>query len=146
MKTTVVGEFTDFALASRVAAELMITGFAQAEISIVGRHAAGDEGRFAFAGALARDLSGAREDDFAPRLTAGLAHLCVPPRAAARHAQALAEDGGLVAIHSDHERAQRALAVMRRHGVAESYAAGPAPLARASRPRAQGFARVAEPT
>ena len=54
MKTTVVGDYQDFAAASRVAAELMLAGFAQAEISIVGRDAARDEARFAYAGALAQ--------------------------------------------------------------------------------------------
>ncbi len=126
MKTTVVGDFRDFAVASKVAAELMVSGLAQAEIGIVGR----DPSRFAFAGALARDLAGARDDDLETRLVDALARLCVPPRAAARHAQSLGEEGGLVAIHVDHERARRAEALMRRHGVVESYAAGMPPLVR----------------
>ena len=148
MKTTVVGDYKDFAAASRVAAELMLSGFAQAEISIVGRDTAHDEARFAFAGALAQGLCGAHERDFEPRLVAGLAHLCVPPRDAARHAGALTNGGGLVAMQSDHERAKRALGVMRRHGPAESYSAGAVPMARAGRGRvhATGFADVAEPT
>jgi len=144
MKTTVVGDYEDFAQASRVAAELMIAGFAQAEISIVGRDTMHDEARFAFAGELARDLSGAHEHDFTSRLVAGLAHLCVPPHDAALHAEAITDGGGLVAIQSDHERALRALAIMRRHGMAESYAVGAVPLARTH--RARGFARVPEPT
>jgi len=148
MKTTVVGDYQDFAAASRVAAELMLAGFAQAEISIVGRDAARDEARFAYAGALAQGLSGAHERDFESRLVAGLAHLCVPPRAAVRHAGALAQGGGLVAIQSDDERAKRALGVMRRHGPAESYSAGVVPMTRGGRGRmhATGLAHVAEPT
>ena len=142
MKTTVIGEYPDFAHASRVAAELMIAGFAQAEISIVGREAKDDEARFAFAGELARDLSGAHERDFTSRLVAGLAHLCVPPHDASLLAEALADGGGLVAIQSDHERALRALAIMRRHGVAQSYAAGAVPMARVH--AAKGLARVPE--
>jgi hypothetical protein len=148
MKTTVVGDYKDFAAASRVAAELMVSGFAQAEISIVGRDSAHDEARFAYAGALAQGLCGAHESDFEPRLVSGLAHLCVPPRAAARHAGALAQGGGLVAIQSDHERAKRALGVMQRHGPVESYHAGVLPMARAGRGRIRttGLAHVAEPT
>jgi hypothetical protein len=130
MKTTVVGDYDDFASASRVAAELMMAGFVQSQISIVGRDTARDGARFAFAGALARDLAGAHERDFAQRLVSALARLCVPPHAATRHAESLAGGGGLVAIQSDHERARRAAAVMRRHGVAECYAAGSIALTR----------------
>ena len=64
MRTTIVGNYEDFAAASRVAAQLMIAGFAQAEISVVGREQVSDGARFAFAGALAQDLSGARDEDF----------------------------------------------------------------------------------
>lgn len=141
MKTTIVGDYEDFATASRVAAELMVAGFAQAEISIVGRDEVGvpslpaAASRFAFAGALAQDLAGARESDFEPRLVAALARLCVPPRAAAKHAAAMLHGGGLVAIHAESERARRAECVMRRHGIAESYAAGTLPMARTGRAR-----------
>ena len=124
MRITIVGDYQDFAIASRVAAELMVAGFAQAEISVVGRDEVDDGSRFAFAGALAASLSGARESDFARRLVTGLASLCVPPRAAERHAAALAHGGGLVAIHGDAERARRAESVMQRHGLTERYLAG----------------------
>ena len=130
MKTTIIGNYEDFAAASRVAAQLMIAGFAQAEISVVGREQVADGARFAFAGALAQDLSGARDDDFEQRLVAGLARLCVPPRAAARHAATLAQQGGLVAIHAEYERARRAESVMGREGAAESYVAGAPSLGR----------------
>ena len=136
MKTTVVGEHEDFAAASRAAAELMIGGFAQPQISIVGRDVdAGIEGssRFAFAGAVACALAGATEHDFRERLVAALSHLCVPPRAAARHADSLVEGGGLVVVQADVEGARHAEIVMRRHGVATSYAAGSVPFAHASR-------------
>jgi hypothetical protein len=144
MKTTVVGDFEDFATASRVAAELMVAGFAQSEISIVGRdelaHAKpAGASRFAFAGALAQDLAGAREGDFRERLVAGLARLCVPPRAAMRHAQTMLHGGGLVAIHTDVERARRAANVMRRFGTTEGYAAGMVPMTRATRSRADAL-------
>ena len=136
MKTTVVGEHEDFAAASRAAAELMIAGFTQAQISIVGRDlVAAQDGasRFAFAGAVAQSLAGANEDDFQDRLIAALAHLCVPPRSAARHAEKLARSGGLVVVQADVERARQAETVMRRHGVATSYAAGSVPFAHVSR-------------
>jgi hypothetical protein len=136
MKTTVVGEHIDFAAASRAAAELMIAGFTQAQISIVGRDVVAAEdraSRFAFAGAVAHSLAGATEADFHDRLVAALAHLCVPPRAAARHAGKLARSGGLVVVQADVERARHAETVMRRHGVATSYAAGSVPFAHASR-------------
>jgi hypothetical protein len=132
MKTTVVGEHEDFTAASRAAAELMIAGFTQAQISIVGRDlvASPDSAsRFAFAGAVAQSLAGANEADFQDRLVAALAHLCVPPRAAVRHAEKLAGSGGLVVVQADVERARHAEAVMRRHGVATSYAAGSVPFA-----------------
>ena len=124
MKTTVIGTYEDFATASRVAAELMMTGFAQAEISVVGREEVDDGARFAFAGALAQELSGAHDSNFQHRLATGLARLCVPPRAAARHAASLARTGGLVAINSDSERARRGETVMACHGHAESYVVG----------------------
>ena len=136
MKTTVVGDHEDFAAASRAAAELMIGGFTQAQISIVGRDVAaggGEPSRFAFAGAVAGALAGACEDDFGERLVAALSHLCVPPRAAARHAEKLAGGGGLVVVQADVERARQAEIVMRRHGVATSYAAGSVPFAHVSR-------------
>ena len=136
MKTTVVGDHEDFAAASRAAAELMIGGFTQAQISIVGRDVApGDReaSRFAFAGAVACALAGATERDFSDRLVAALSHLCVPPRAAARHADKLAAGGGLVVVQADVEAARQAENVMRRHGVATSYAAGSVPFAHASR-------------
>jgi hypothetical protein len=130
MKTTVIGNYDDFAAASRVAAELMVAGVAQAEISVVGREEVSEGARFAFAGALAQDLSGARDEDFEQRLVAGLARLCVPPRAAARHASTLAKRGGLVAIHADCERARKAHAVMAREGTAERYVGGAPSLGR----------------
>ena len=136
MKTTVVGDHEDFAAASRAAAELMIGGFTQAPISIVGRDvvaAGGEASRFAFAGAVACALAGASEDDFSERLVAALSHLCVPPRAAARHAEKLADGGGLVVLQADVERARHAESVLRRHGVATSYAAGSVPLGNVSR-------------
>jgi hypothetical protein len=143
MKTTVVGEHHDFAAASRAAAELMIAGFTQAQISIVGRDhvdSNNDASRFAFAGAVAHSLAGANEDDFQDRLVAALAHLCVPPRAAARHADKLAHSGGLVVVQADVERAKQAETVMRRHGVATSYAAGSVPFAHVSRAHASALA------
>jgi hypothetical protein len=136
MKNTVVGEHEDFAAASRAAAELMIAGFTQAQISIVGRDVAAtgdDASRFAFAGAVAQSLAGASEADFRDRLVAALAHLCVPPRAAARHADLLSRSGGLVVVQADVERAKQAETVMRRHGVATSYAAGSVPFAHVPR-------------
>ena len=143
MRTTVVGDHEDFAAASRAAAELMIGGFTQAQISIVGRDVAAgscDASRFAFAGAVACALAGATEDDFSDRLVAALSHLCVPPRAAARHAQNLVTGGGLVVVQADVERARHAEIVMRRHGVATSYAAGSVPFAHASRPHPTALA------
>src|SRR5918993_3161645 len=83
MRTTVIGLYDDFAAASRASAALMKAGFAQAEISIVGHEAVDDGSRFAYAGALAPALSGAREHDFANRLVEALARLGVPPRQAA---------------------------------------------------------------
>ena len=139
MKTTIVGNYEDFAAASRVAAQLMIAGFAQAEISVVGREQVSDGARFAFAGALAQDLSGARDEDFERRLVSGLARLCVPPRAAARHAAIVGQQGGLVAIHAECARARRAESVMAREGAAESYVAGAPSLGR------NGGARAAIP-
>ena len=134
MKTTVVGEHGDFAAASRAAAELMIAGFTQAQISIVGRDViAGRHGasRFAFAGAVACALAGAAEHDFRARLVAALSHLCVPPGAAARHAEKLVGGGGLVVVQADVEGARQVELVMRRHGVPTSYAVGSMPLSRA---------------
>jgi hypothetical protein len=124
MKTTVIGTYEDFGAASRVAAELMVAGFAQAEISVVGREEVEGGARFAFAGALAQELSGARDSNFEHRLLTGLARLCVPPPAAARHAASLARQGGLVAIHTECGRARRGATVMAQHGHAESYVAG----------------------
>ena len=146
MKMTVVGDHENFAAASRAAAELMIAGFTQAQISIVGRDVvAGAEGasRFAFAGAVARALAGASEHDFENRLIVALSHLCIPPRAAARHAQGLAHGGGLVVVHADIERAKDAEAVMRRHGVASSYAAGSLPMPHLARTPAHNNALAA---
>jgi hypothetical protein len=146
MKTTVVGEHEDFAAASRAAAELMIAGFTQPQISIVGRDVVtGEQGgsRFAFAGAVACALAGADEHDFRDRLVAALSHLCVPPRAAARHADKLVDGGGLVVVQADVERAKHAEIVMRRHGVAASYAAGSVPFAHAARVPAQPTALAA---
>lgn len=151
MKTTIVGDYGDFATASRVAAELMVAGFAQGAISIVGRDELirpslpGSASRFAFAGSLAGDLTGAREDDFEPRLVAALARLCVPPRAAARHAAAMLRGGGLVAIQTDSERARRGESVMGRHGSTHSYAAGTLPMARAGRVRDDAAAALPTP-
>jgi hypothetical protein len=130
LKTTVVGDQEDFAAASRAAAELMIAGFAQAQISIVGRDVAAgghDAARFAFAGAVSHALAGANDRDFRDRVAAALAHLGVPPRAAARHADDLARGGGLVVVQADAERARRAESVMHRQGLATSYAVGSAP-------------------
>jgi hypothetical protein len=132
MKTTLVGDYPDFAMASRVAAELLIAGCAKAEVSVVGREEIEDGARFAFAGALAMCMSGASERDFEARLVAGLASLCVPPRAAERHAASMAHGGGLVAVHADSERAQRAEAVMHRYGPTERYVVGTVPLGRAT--------------
>jgi len=136
MKTTVVGDHEDFADASRAAAELMIAGFTQAQISIVGRDVV-ERGqgasRFAFAGAVACALAGATEHDFRERLIAALSHLCVPPRAAARHADGLVDGGGIVVVQADVERAKHAEIVMRLHGVSTSYAAGSIPFAHGSR-------------
>jgi len=146
MKTTVVGDHEDFAAASRAAAELMIGGFTQAQISIVGRDVArsGQDGsRFVFAGAVSSALAGASDHDFRERLVAALSHLCVPPRAAARHADKLAEGGGLVVVQADVERAKHAEVVMRRHGVAASYAAGSVPFAHGSRAPAHTAALAA---
>ena len=129
MKTTVVADHEDFAAASRAAAELMIAGFTQAQISIVGRDvsAGGVAARFAFAGAVACELAGASERDFGERLVAALSQLCVPPGAAARPAERLVRGGGLVVVQADVERAKQAEHVMRRHGVPASYAAGSVP-------------------
>jgi len=145
VKTTVIGEYNDFAVASRVAAELMVAGFAQAEISIVGRaeEAKQRASRFVFAGALARDLAGARENDFKTRLVTGLARLCVPPREATRQAEGMIHGGGLVAIQAEPERARRAESVMRRQGRAESYAAGALPMMQAGRVRNAALAAFA---
>jgi hypothetical protein len=57
----------------------------------------------------------------------------VPPRAAARHAANLVDGGGLVVVQADVERARHAEIVMRRHGVATSYAAGSVPFAHVAR-------------
>ena len=146
MKTTVVGEHEDFAAASRAAAELMIAGFAQSQISIVGRDLVAERdvaARFAFAGAVAHTLAGASEHDFHDRLVAALAHLCVPPRAAARHADSIARRGGLLVVQADVERAKQAEAVMRRHGIATSYAAGSVPLGHVARTQAHPTAIAA---
>jgi len=143
---TVVGDHEDFAAASRAAAELMIAGFTQSQISIVGRDVVtGVDGasRFAFAGAVARVLAGASEGDFENRLIAALSHLCIPPRAAARHAGRLAHGGGLVVVHVDVEQAREAEAVMRRHGVASAYAAGSLPMPHLSRNSANNDALAA---
>ena len=139
MKTTVVGQYVDFAAASRAAAELMIAGFTQAQISIVGR----DDLRFAFAGAVTRELAGATHDDFENRLVCALSRLCVPPRAALRHAVSLADGGGLVAVQAEADSARRAEAVMNRHGTAASYAAGAVPFARSSRGREEARLTIA---
>ena len=146
MKTTVVAEHQDFAAASRAAAELMIGGFTQAQISIVGRDViAGGRGaaRFAFAGAVACELAGANEDDFRERLVAALSRLCVPPTAAARHADNLLRGGGLVVVQAEVDRARHAELVMRRHGVPTSYAAGSMPLSPVSRLPAHNTALAA---
>jgi len=128
MRTTVVGLYEDFAAASRASAALMKVGFAQAEISIVGREAVEEGTRFAFAGSLARTLAGAREADFNCRLVEGLARLGVPPGQAARHAEHLRGNGGLVAIQTDVDRAQRGETVMAREGVTLRYRIGAFPL------------------
>jgi hypothetical protein len=146
MKMTVVGDHEDFAAASRAAAELMIAGFTQSQISIVGRDVVAPEGaasRFAFAGAVASALAGATEDDFGDRLVAALSHLCVPPRAAMRHAGKMSDSGGLVIVQADVDRARQAETVMRRHGVATSYAAGSVPLAATPRAAVQPTALAA---
>ena len=124
MRTTVIGNYEDFAGASRAAAALMQAGFAQAEISIVGHEAADEGSRFAFAGSLARALHGAREDDFNSRLVGGLAQLGVPPRHAAQHADPLRGSGGLVAIQVDPERAQRGETLMAQEGSTGRYSVG----------------------
>lgn len=131
MRTTVVGQFADFAAASRAAAELMIAGFAQAQISIVGR----DDARFAFAGAVTRELAGATREDFEDRLVCALSRLCVPPRASLRHASSLADGGGIVAVQAEADAARRAEAIVRRHGTAACYAAGSVPFVRCARER-----------
>jgi hypothetical protein len=146
LKTTVVAEHRDFAAASRAAAELMIAGFTQAQISIVGRDViAGGRGasRFAFAGAVACGLAGSAEHDFRGRLVAALSRLCVPPATAARHADNLLRGGGLVVVQADVDRARDAELVMRRHGVPASYAAGSMPLSPASRLPAHNAALAA---
>jgi len=124
MKTTVIGVYDDFASASRASAALMQAGFAQAEISIVGHEASDDGSRFAYAGALARTLTGAREHDFAHRLVDGLARMGVPPRQASEHADRLRGSGGLVAIQVDEARARAGEAVMGRQGVTGRYVIG----------------------
>jgi hypothetical protein len=131
MRTTVVGQCVDFAAASRAAAELMLAGFAQSQISIVGR----DDARFTFAGAVTRDLVGATHDDFENRLVCALSRLCVPPPASLRHAVSLADGGGLVAVQAEADAARRAEAVMNRHGTSASYAAGAVPFVRPARER-----------
>jgi hypothetical protein len=136
VKLTVVSEHRDFAAASRAAAELMVGGFTQAQISIVGRDvmaAGGGASRFAFAGAVACELAGATERDFRERLVAALSRLCVPPAAAARHADELLRGGGLVVVQADVDRARHAEVIMRRHGIPASYAAGSMPLSPVSR-------------
>ncbi|MFO1313331.1 MAG: hypothetical protein U1F41_14850 [Burkholderiales bacterium] len=138
MRTTIVGEYEDFAAASRAAASLMIAGFPQARIGVVGRNVAfnGDaEGRaqFAFAGAIARELTGAVEDDFDERLVCALSRLCVPPAESSRHARALEGGGGLLVLQVPAEDARRAEAIMREHGTAMTYAVGPLPLTRGAR-------------
>lgn len=124
MRTTVVGLYEDFAAASRATAALIKAGFAQSEISIVGHEAADEGPRFAFAGALARALNGAREHDFASRLVDGLARLGVPPRHAAQQADHLRGSGGLVAIQADSDRARQGEAVMGREGATGRYVIG----------------------
>jgi len=124
MRTTVIGLYDDFAAASRASAALMKAGFAQAEISIVGHEAVDDGSRFAFAGALAPALSGAREHDFASRLVEALARLGVPPRQAAQHADHLRGSGGLIAIQAQPERAQFAESVMGQEGETGRYVIG----------------------
>jgi hypothetical protein len=99
--------------------------------------------RFAFAGAVACELAGAAEHDFRERLVAALARLCVPPPAAARHADRLVRGGGLVVVQADAERARQAEVVMRRHGVPTSYAAGSLPFSHMPRVPAHGTALAA---
>lgn len=141
MRTTVIGEFHDFAAASQAAAELMVVGYTQAQISVVGREVmsgADDASRFAFAGAVARELAGSSEDDFVDRLVFALSQLCVPPRAAVHHAESLAAGGGLVIIQTYPERASQAKAVLDRYGSASSYFAESPPMARTRRLRPGG--------
>ena len=135
MRTTIVGEYGGFAAASRASAALMIAGFPQAQIGIVGRNVAlhgdhGDTAQFAFAGAIARGLTGAAEHDFDERLVCALSRLCVPPAASRRHAAALEGQGGLVVLQASADDVRRAEAVMREHGTVASYAGGPVTLAR----------------
>lgn len=140
MRTTVIGNYEDFASASRAAAELMQEGFAQAEISIVGHEAAEEGSRFAFAGSLAQALHGAREDDFNARLVGGLAQLGVPPRHAAQHADPLRGSGGLVAIQVAPDRAQKGESVMAREGSTGRYAVGAPAMRQGAAPRIPSLA------
>lgn len=140
MRTTIVGEYEDFAAASRAAASLMIAGFPQAQIGIVGRYVAlhddaegGGRAQFAFAGTIARGLTGAVEHDFDERLVCALSRLCVPPAASRRHASALEGGGGLVVLQTSADDVRRAGAAMRQHGTVATYAVGPVPIARCAR-------------
>lgn len=141
MRTTIVGEYEDFAAASRAAASLMIAGFPQAQIGIVGRYVAlhdddaegGGRAQFAFAGTIARGLTGAVEHDFDERLVCALSRLGVPPAASRRHASALEGGGGLVVLQTSPDDVRRAEAAMRQHGTVATYAVGPVPIARGAR-------------
>ena len=99
MKTTVVGDHENFAAASRAAAELMIAGFTQAQISIVGRDVvAGADGasRFAFAGAVARVRWRARRRTISRIDSSSRCRTCAFRRARRPVTpQALARGGGL---------------------------------------------------
>lgn len=138
MHTTLIGIYDNFAAASRAAAALMLEGFSQSEISVVGHEAAADgsargelfAARFVFAGALGRGLAGAREDDFLSRLVESLARLGVPPRSAMRHAQSLAQTGALVAIRADVDRAAKGEGVLATFGAVARYVTGPVPFRR----------------
>jgi hypothetical protein len=141
MERAVVGSFASYAAASQVAADLMLAGFAQSEINIVGQGSvrAGDaeghgelfgqephgrEGtRFAGSpdegmiavGSIADELLRAGEGGLLPQLAHGLASMGVENCAAMRHARAVARGGALIALRLAQSRVALAEAVIHRH-------------------------------
>ncbi len=156
MERAVVGSFASYAAASQVAADLMLAGFAQSEINIVGRGSPGardgrDEGLeellghephggedaecagsfgnpMIAVGSIADELLRAGEADPVPRLIHGLASMGVENCAAMRHVRAVARGGALIALRLAQSRAALAEAVICRHSAEARIADMPDPI------------------